>query len=183
MNSFTIDVAKIQFSQEGYLPDIPYHLISTEELLDAFEVFFQRVYALPAGFESLQATYDKLYNAIHEIITHWKALQSSQNNADVFTVDGITYTIDRDHIPDWIMSFMLRRVVCPSSDVLDRHDLLALLEMPNTYDEFNLAAATKCAQISERWVSKLPIDQRRPATIFGEPHVIKSLRLQMQGEL
>ena len=34
--SFVHDVIKIKYAREGYLPDLPYHLISDEEMCDAF---------------------------------------------------------------------------------------------------------------------------------------------------
>ena len=93
------------------------------------------------------------------------------------------FTADKtdDHVlPDWIYTYMMGEVVGPLSTKLDIHDLLVLLDMDNKTDTFTVAAANACYAISIKWLTKLTRNdlKDRPATIFGEPHVIKALRLQ-----
>jgi len=198
MSEFIESVMKIKYIQEGYLPDFPYYLISRDELIDAFfstsqdsndefiinpNDYFHQNYFLPDGFESLQSVYDVLHNTIQRLLFEWKKLNKSSVNSTEVTIDNVTYQLVRDELPNWIYSYMLHSVICDSSNQRDKHDLLELLQTPNMVDEFTLSAATKCKQISEQWIAKLPLYERRPVTIFGEPHVIKSLRLQLQGQL
>ena len=36
LNSYIYNLIKIKYIREGYLPDLPYHLISDNEMYDAF---------------------------------------------------------------------------------------------------------------------------------------------------
>lgn len=117
------------------------------------------------------------------------------NDLDVAALQKLISTVEFSNvIPDWIYSYMLGEVVGPTSRTKDIHDCLVLLDLDNIDDIFTPQAASKCLQISRNWLRKLPgesiplyTDVRtlsiqyfvrfRPPTIFGEPHVIKSLRL------
>lgn len=83
-------------------------------------------------------------------------------------------------IPDWVYSYMLGAAIGPLSDTLDKHDLFTMINLDNIEDEFNTKIYASLLDISSEWINKLPKEQteHRPPTIFGEPHVIKSLRLQ-----
>lgn len=158
-------VIKTRFTNLGYLPNHPYHLVSDEEMFNAFihnDVnYFDDMY--PCKYESLQGEYDILKeNIIYHI--------------DAFLADsGHTYTI-----PEWIYSYMLGTVVTYDSDQKERHDLLVLSGLDNIEDELTEASMKFFLDTSKKWISKLTTAKRehRPPTIFGEPHVIKSLRLQ-----
>lgn len=195
---FIHNIIKIRYSQEGYLPNYPYHLISDGEMCDAFlyyptvddldevdpntsiedqlweafqtserVMYFKDNYPYPFnGCErggKLVAEYRKLVEAIN---WHIQRLKSS--------------VTDEYELPDWVYSYMLGAVIGPMSDKRDIHDLLVLLGTDNTDDDFN----DWCAQASNRasifWMSKIPEEtqKHRPPTIFGEPHVIKYLRLR-----
>ena len=200
MSTFTNDVVKIALSRAGYLPDHPYHLISNEEMADAFfttsclpnsteldtsfvndEDMFHTVYYLPEGWSSLQTEYDTLCRAIQHIVFTWKQLQNSSDSYEEITVDNISYHIDAEELPSWIYSYILNIVICENSSPIDIHDLLVLIDEDNIHDEFTVEAAVKCYQISQRWILKEPSNKRRPPSMFGEMHVIKSTRLQQQG--
>lgn len=180
------DTIKIKFIKAGYLPNYPYHMISDSEMCDAFlhneaasgedtqlAGFFVDMYPCPDTV--LHPKYFKLVDAILYHIQNLK-----QSNSDTCV------------LPDWVYSYMLGSVIGPSSNSVDIHDLLVLLDLDNLDDVFTSDASARCYIISEKWLKKLPesstsesakletIDSR-PPTIFGEPHVIKSLRLSQSN--
>ena len=73
---------------------------------------------------------------------------------------------------------MLGSVISVNSDKLDIHDMLVLMGIDNIDDEFLPEAQKECLRYSKEWVNR---SNDRPPTIFGEPHVIKSLRLMDSG--
>lgn len=186
------DLIKIKLAREGYLPNYPYHLISTEEMFGSigidepksgFYQFFDDYYPKPDDSELSQ-----VWEELHKTIVFY--LQR--------------YLYDRDlKIPDWVYSYMLGAVIGPQSEVLDIHDLILPLNVDNIDDEFDIEQEQACYLVSKRWIAqtqqkveyeitkedietyKLPVSlfkdgdkiQLRPPTIFGEPHVIKSVRL------
>lgn len=170
------DIIKIRFSELGYLPNIPYHLISDDEMCDAFILrdpqdkpcYFYDYY--PCVDDSLKSKYDALVEAIHYHIDQFK--QSSDPNKA---------------LPLWIYSYMNGATIGPQSDPLDIHDLILPLGCDNMDDEFNIQCANACYNASQAWLMKTTkryaqledgttIDTR-PPTIFGEPHVVKYVRL------
>lgn len=185
--AFAHDIIKIKYSRLGYLPNYPYHLISDREMFDAFigldgdtssQTFFHDYYPNPftdnevyqkkdytgkvLGTVVLQDEYLKLVNYIRTIIT-----------AYLDTEDKSVVTI-----PDWIYTYMLGEVIYTKSEYLDRFDLLKLMGMNNNDNEFTVSACIKCYDTSLRYVSTLTTGLR-PPTMFGEPHVIKQLRLEV----
>jgi hypothetical protein len=79
-------------------------------------------------------------------------------------------------IPDWIYTYMLGEVVYQQSEYLDIQDTLTLLKCSNLDNEFTREACINCYITSIGYISTLSANAR-PATIFGEPHVIKQLRM------
>lgn len=159
------DVVKIKLSDEGYLPYYPYHMISDEEMMNAFVLgdnsYFDDYYPLPC--DSLKDQYDLLKSYVSSCCSDY--LKS-----------GTT-------VPDWVYSYMLGEVVGPQSDIRDVHDLLVLLNLDNLYDEFNEKIYQSMYQVSKSSLGSASDytrgqDDFRPATMFGEPHIIKYLRLE-----
>lgn len=203
MNNLINQIVKIRLSQAGYLPDYPYHLISNVEMVDAFfetrvtadsngvyvdtgfensNDFFHQTYSYPREWTaSALEAYQKLCRAIQIIVGNWKYLQAAAISSIIVDEDDVYCELSADKLPDWIYSYMLQRVVCPNSLSIDIHDLLVLLGIDNIKDEFTEEAAMRCYQISTEWLSKFPKIDQRPPSIFGEMHVIKSLRLVEQG--
>lgn len=195
---FIHDLVKINLIREGYLPNYPYHLISTEEMCDGFYWYFSTHYPQP-----------KISHSPDSITTAWETLYTTI----VFYVQAMRY--DSEYlIPDWVYSYMLGAVIGPKSDTLDIHDLILPLGVDNLDDEFTVEQEIACYEVSKRWILQtkqnitheitegdmekyhLPTSddmkkyhlpaltfyvgktiQLRPATTFGEPHVIKSVRL------
>lgn len=215
--SLTHDIIKIKYTRLGYLPNYPYHLISDEEMFNAFinlsgddstsgsgdsseeERFFNDNYPNPfadsdiefigAGGEkiSLRSEYFRLKKYIIDTINQYLANQGT-TNAENYT------------IPDWIYTYMLGEVIYNNSEYLDIHDALMLLD--NVYvdsnkiideageedweqllkdnhvnNEFTRLSCVRCYIESTKYISTLTTGIR-PPTVFGEPHVIKQLRLE-----
>ena len=181
------DIIKIKYVNLGYIKkNYPYHLISDEEMFNAFidlgnsdfndrttlidpaVRFFDDHYPNPFAEEdydyrgtSLSAEYTKLKTYIVDTI----------NTYLTQTAQGYEVTI-----PNWIYSYMLGEVVYQQSEYLDIQDTLVLLKCFNVDNIFTREACVSCYAISLNYVSML--SSGRPATVFGEPHVIKSLRLE-----
>lgn len=160
--SLANDIVKILYISQGYLPNYPYHLISDVEMMEAFMnndtyCYFNDMY--PCQYNSLQSYYDELKTYISEFVDNYIS-----NNGKLT-------------IPDWIYSYMLGEVIGPYSNLQDKHDLLVLMNLDNINDILTEQSEAYCYKVSVDWIRKLPTNQKRPPTIFGEPHVIKSLRL------
>lgn len=178
--SLTHDIIKMKYVEEGYLPNYPFHMISDSEMCDAFlkaanvpleenepfiaddtvTSYFLDTY--PCVDDSLGSSYNQLIDSIL-----WHIDQLKRSTEDEYT------------LPDWVYSYMLGVVIGPESEILDIHDLLVLMNLDNIDDIFTLEASKLCLKISTNWVARFPLDTRkhRNPTIFGEPHVIKYLRL------
>lgn len=163
--NLTKDSIKIKYTREGYLPNYPYHMISDEEMFKAFlDVENQ------TGF-----FYDNYPILEESLIPEYKALVAEmqrQINAALKSDD------DDVEVSDWIYTYMLGQVISVNSEKADIHDLLVLLNEDNIDDEFLPEAQRACYNISKAWVNKIAF---RPPTMFGEPHVIKYLRLLDSG--
>lgn len=215
------DIIKIKYTRLGYLPNYPYHLISDEEMFNAFinleitddssgssdsvERFFDDYYPNPfedvnmiylgsAGEEiSLRGEYLRLKNYIVEIINEYLSHRGAVDE-------------DEYEIPDWIYSYMLGEVIynvpgtaddfqykdihdtllsldniqVDISRVIDEageEDLIQLLNDDHINNEFNRVSCLRCYIESTKYISTLTTGIR-PPTVFGEPHVIKQLRME-----
>lgn len=168
------DTIKVNLIQQGYLQNYPYHLISDEEMCDAFikedgTGYFYDYY--PLIDESLRIPYGNLVKAIMHYIDECKQPE-----------------VDEYVFPDWVYSYMLGSVVSVNSDGYDIQDLADMLNIEVDYGVFSSSLSSACYQVSQEWLKKVSPDSRylrmederldlRPPTIFGEPHVIKYLRL------
>lgn len=155
-------IIKIMYSEMGFLPDHPYHLISDKEMFDAFlgeNGFFATYYPCPD--DKFREAYDALLNYITDCINKF------QSDED-------------EEIPAWVYSYMIMRPITYASP---EEDIDYLCEMANidvsagSLAEFTTDVAETCYEISTRWLQKMPSADRRPPTMFGETHVTKSLRL------
>lgn len=169
MSKLTHDLIKMNLAREGYLPNYPYHLLSDKEMIDAF-------IKIDSG-GTLSGYFADFYPDSY--------LEGEMSDEYRTLVDGICYHLgqylmNKEYIiPDWVYSYMLGSCIGPQSDTLDKHDLFVLLNLDNIDDEFDLPIHKSCYDISKEWVHKLSpsVQEHRPPTLFGEPHVIKSLRL------
>jgi len=179
---FMNDLVKIKLSRLGYLPNYPPHLISDAEMCDAF---------LPYLYDADNPLdgYDDCMNAeLNYFRDTYPLLSDTLMDAYKILVSEIAYhlnilktTVDTEYVlPDWVYSYMIGSVVSVDSTQKDRHDLFVLLGTDNLYDEFDEKCSIACYNESIDWLKKLPTTSRqhRPPTMFGEPHVIKSLRVK-----
>ena len=160
--NFINNVVKIMYVNLGYLPNYPYHMISDKEMIGAFigeNGYFDAMYPCPG--ESVSEAYDKLKASIQAALD-----------------DYLEANIDE--IPDWVYSYMLGNTITYGSDVLDIEYLYELtgVQPSLSFDVFDEGLAEACLEISTEWLKKQSNDLKlRTPTMFGEPHVIKSLRL------
>lgn len=160
------DIVKMNLVRYGYLPNYPYHMISNKEMCDAFLSRRDDTYSgfmvdnYPCENSVLADQYndllDSMYSALNDFCDELNTV---------------------DMIPDWIYSYMIGSVIGPRSNVQDIHDLLVLLDLDNLDDVFTPEVYSACFSISLNWLKKLSSSSSRPPCMFGEPHVIKSLRL------
>lgn len=194
------DLIKIKFINEGYLPDYPYHMISDSEMCDAFLNY--GVSGICTGY--FYHAYPKLPDLSEDVKSAWNNLEK----ALVYYLYNLKCSDSIDYIlPDWVYSYMLGIVLGPESDTLDIHDLITLLGVDNIDDEFGKLQYEACYKVSKDWIRKTKLTETytitiddmknlklpdilfsdgdtimlRPPTVFGEPHVIKSVRLKQQS--
>ncbi len=191
------DIIKIKYVKLGFIKkNYPYHLISDEEAFNAFidlgtgfesslidpnVRFFDMYYPNPFAEEdyiyqkknskgevieeiSLRGEYDKLkayiISSINDYLQYYGTSEESEHQ-----------------IPDWVYTYMLGEVIYRKSEYLDILDLLKLLDCSNIDNEFTREACVACYATSLNYISTLTTGVR-PPTIFGEPHIIKNLRME-----
>ena len=194
------DIIKIKYVTLGYIKkNYPYHLISDEEMFNAFidlgntefndrttmidpsVRFFDDYY--PNPFAENDVIYEKK-NSDGEVVDRislsgeYDRLKQSIKD---YINDYLTYvhTLEEDShlVPDWVYTYMLGEVVYQQSEYLDIQDTLALLGCSNLDNEFTQSACVACYATSLKYISTLT-SGLRPPTVFGEPHVIKVLRME-----
>lgn len=176
--SLNTDIVKIQMVKEGYLPNYPPHMISDDEMCDAF---------LPLDYPITDTEWNLFMNDSRLSMFKDKYELPSENLESQYRelVSGIAKELkiyresieDNKKIPDWVLSYMNHSVVSGSSEYHDLDGFLMLMGINVVEPEFTPAVSSECYTISTYWLKKTN-QKDRPATIFGEPHVIKSLRLQ-----
>lgn len=187
--SLTHDIIKIKYSRLGYLPGYPYHLISDEEMFNAFinlndddsEHFFEDTY--PNPFAEHDVIYKKLNNQ-GDIVAEI-SLSGEYTKLKEYIIKVIKAYLEYAGtelsqyytIPDWVYTYMLGEVVYNNSEYLDIYDTLNLLGKNNTENQFTNVDCAYCYATSLKYISTLT-SGLRPPTVFGEPHVIKQLRLE-----
>jgi hypothetical protein len=190
------DIIKIKYVSLGYIKkNYPYHLISDEEMFNAFidagtglqsnlidpkVRFFDMYY--PNPFAEEDVIYKKR-NSKGEVIEEI-SLSGEYNKLKSYMIsvikDHVKYSgtpaEDKYPIPSWIYTYMLGEVVYQQSDYRDIYDALELLGCANLDNEFTQQACVNCYATSLSYISTLTTGLR-PPTVFGEPHVIKNLRM------
>ena len=165
---FVHDSIKLMYIDMGYLPGYPHYLISDSEMFNAFlkeEGFFNDYYPCPS--DDLLEAYNALRDYIVDTINQYQSGEI-------------------DSLPNWIYSYMLGSSIAYQSDELDLYYLNDMLGIDTSkgLPEFTETTAKGCFKVSTAWLQKQPTRiNRRPPTMFGEPHVIKSLRLDQANIL
>lgn len=118
----------------------------------------------PLLYDSLSEAYSKLVDCLcYHIRTHLDSVHTTTLVA----------------VPDWVYSYMHGAVIGVNSSYLDIHDFFTLMNLDNLEGEFTEQICLSCIDISKKWIDRLPPSKNvmRPPTMYGEPHVIKSLRI------
>ncbi len=174
-SNFTHTLIKIKYISEGYLPNFPYSLISDKEMFDAFthpqDGYFDTIY--PCVNPDLEEQYNELRSFIFDVISLYVDYSSEVSpSVRAQFEEGFD-------IPDWIYSYMLGTTISVYTPEPYIQDLYNLLNIDSQEVVFDSELSKQCYDISKVWVLKLPAKLvHRPPTVFGEPHVFKSLRLQ-----
>ena len=186
---FTHDVIKQMYTLEGYLPNYPPHLISDEEMFEAF---------LPTKYFKLDTRYDEVTFDVADwrnyeddsqpsyfkdnyplicsnLVSEYKDLVSDISYHIKMFLSDTTYSI-----PSWVYSYMLGSAIGINSDKVDIHDLLVMMVCDNIDDDYDETACMRCLEISRKFIGGMKVTDRlhRPPTMFGEPHVFRYLRLR-----
>lgn len=173
------DLIKIKYSQEGWLPNYPPHLISDEEMIDAFLFndmnFFSWNYPLYCTKEEEDLEENKV------------VAESYYDLKGAIQWHLLRYLDRGKEIPNWVYSYMLGSVINSNSDVrdIDKFKLGLGLKDDGTLD---LETEKACLKFSLKNSSKLGNKQTdkeiaegfinlRPPTMFGEPSIVKLMRL------
>lgn len=185
---FTHDVIKLRYSIEGYLPYYPPHLISDEEM---FEAFIPLNYFNFIPYESVEMDPD-MWNRFsrdenpHYFFDNYPLVDENQLSQYKELVSNIIYYLkmflydSTCLIPSWVYSYMLHSTIGPTSSKEDIHELLVGLRCDNIDDDYDTTAVNACYEISSKYIGGLKRDEKihRPVTMFGEPHVMKYLRIR-----
>lgn len=174
---YVYDIIKSMYSMYGFLPNLPYHLISDKEMFDAFMYntvnYFGYYYP----------------NMLHDTVlgdTPYNDLKT----AICYHIDKAVETgaSENPYIPpDWVISYMLGVPISKRSDLRETSYLNGLLGIYSDSNEFDTITSYHCYYESQRWIKKYIKTEYaeykgqtinvRPPAVFGEPHVVKSGRL------
>lgn len=194
------DILKIKYVSLGFIKkNYPYHLISDEEMFNAFidlgnddfnnkttvidpnVRFFDMYY--PNPFAEEDYIYKKT-NAMGEVIEEISLSGEYSKLKDyiIATINDYlkyygTSEESKHLVPDWIYTYMLGEVIYQQSEYIDIEDMLKLLDCSNLDNIFTQEACVACYKTSLNYISTLTTGLR-PPTVFGEPHVIKILRME-----
>jgi len=186
------DIIKIKYVNLGYIKkNYPYHLISDEEMFNAFidlgnedfnkttviinpnVRFFDMLY--PNPFLDDEGQPISAHSEYNDAYTELK--QNIRDRINEYLQYYGTPDESNHLVPDWIYTYMLGEVIYKQSEYKDIEDMLELLDCDNYDNEFTVDACIACYKVSLNYVSKLTSGVR-PPTVFGEPHVIKYLRME-----
>lgn len=184
--SFVHDTIKILYINIGYLPNYPYHLISDGEMFDAFMREDGGVFAdyypcgrpIPPDYEKSPWIDLSSYDPWDlEMMAHYNKFKLNLFQKILDYMDSEKPEVTT--IPNWVYSYMLLSPISYESAQLDIDYLYQLLNIDssNQMCQFNKQIAKNCYDISLDWLKKTPSMYDREPSMFGEAHVIKSLRL------
>lgn len=200
---FLDDIVKIHFSEAGYLPQYRPAQISDKEMCDAFLSYPNSKYVDSAGVVHTRTDDERweLYlndaspsvfkdnYSVQSIVGFSSAepdVQSVLTSAYRVLVEGLVHQLDtykasvddNKVLPNWVYSYMLCSTLTYTSPTLELHDLQSLMNTQKHSDVFDTVTALNCYECSKVWVSRHAQRGARCPTIFGEPHVLKYLRLK-----
>lgn len=169
---FIHDYIKMIYIEQGYLPNYSYYLISDKEMVEAFWKeggFFEAKYPCPYNRYDEEPCADLVepYKKLKEAI--WLRLEAYLKDPE------------NSSIPNWVYSYMIMNAVTYESleqDISYISEMVGI-DTRKIEAEFTPEVARGCYYTSVEWLKKRPSQFKdRPPTMFGEPHVIKCLRLK-----
>lgn len=217
------DNVKISLTEQGYLMNYPYHLISKAEMCKAF---MDNTTAIPGFPTSVGSGMFFDYYPFQEwgsfMATHVEDYRQLVLSIQCHILTYVLTEGETNPMPDWVYSYMLGSVISVNSDKRDIHDLILPLGVDNIDDDFDAKCEQACFTTSQEWIKRnheaeyvslessiattalsylgqcnvygvdlqsvynankyhnggVPAFLNRPPTMFGEPHVVKSVRLQ-----
>ena len=194
------DIVKIKYVDEGLLPYWPYHLISDEEMFEAFilsdECAFDIYYPEPSDcceevIEAHRSLRSFLKTMISEYVIneYYGGVYGDSDGCICTCIDRSkvkrnSFGFEIDKVPDWVYTYMLGEVIGPESKEHDRHDLFVAMNIDNVYDEFTDDIYMSILKMSKNQIAKVresftgTIDSERVPTIYGEPGIIYQLRVE-----
>ena len=179
------DAIKILYVREGYLPNYPPHLISDEEMCNAFLPIDtdKSVNQIWSNFQLLTygtSFFKDKYPAFDDALTleYQELVKSIIQNLLTYCTD----LNDNRFLPNWVYSYMLGAVIGPKSKIADIHDFLVSIDNDNLEDLYEASTGMMCYNLSSRWLARLP-ESSRPPSMFAEPHVLKFIRLLSADEI
>lgn len=181
---FIHDSIKRLYSNMGYLPGYPYYMISDDEMFDAFlreDGFFNDNYPCPYAEPYPNTPFPPEEGPVPTMYDEYIKLRDY-----IATTIGQYQSGELETIPDWIYSYMLGNCIGIRSDIADLYYLNDLFRKDTTkgVPEFDETTATECFKVSYAWLKKQPTQtSQRPPSMFGELHVVKSLRLDQANIL
>lgn len=179
---FVHDIIKIKLSREGYLPNYPPHLISDSEMCDAFLPYEFDEDDIYSGYEKAMNSQLSYYVDNYPLVHPQLEQEHKELTANIaYHLNRLKTSLDYEYrLPDWVYSYMLGATLGVNSPKEDLHDMFIMLNTDNLDDELDYDCCRACYDESTYWLQKLPESKKdhRPPTLFGEPHVIKSLRLK-----
>lgn len=192
---FVHDIIKIKYINEGYIKNYPPSLLSDGDMVRAFMSYYDYDYRTPAEIrDGVTLSNDERWRRFLEgseicyFRDNYPLIDPSLEAPYRKLVDSIcSYlkefldsTEDEPVLPDWIYSYMLGVVIGPNSTQLDKHYMFVLLDVDNLMDDYDLRVATECYKVSTICINTLSKSSSRPPTMFGEPNVLKYLRVHKQ---
>lgn len=201
------DIVKINYMREGYLPSYNPSFIDDSEMCDAFLPVDLKIVGVESDGsdcccpcfddgtdrdlsldDRLRSYYEIVKDSSCYFFDNYSLPDDGVKSEYIDLVVAIMYHLymmkissDVDTaLPNWVYSYMLGATLSENSSQIARHEMLVWLDVDNLYDEFTAEVCKACYRESAYWLSKLAYQSldHRPPTVFGEPHVIKSLRLK-----
>lgn len=160
------DIIKIKYVDEGYLPYYPYHMISDNEMCDAFLRLEQdkNRWGIPEGPYYYRGNFFLMYPLL-DIQLNTERDDASDNYAYSNLVKAIHYHIsrfkerasNRETLPDWVLTYMLGTVISVSNQPIEIHDVIVPLECDNEDDNFEGTQSVACYKTSKDWIRKVQV--------------------------
>ncbi len=172
------DIIKIRYVREGYLPNYPYHMISDNEMFNAFMPgdddtlgYFSYYYPAPEDPDLLVK-----YNTLVDTLKYHIAMHKADPSYE---------------IPAFVYSYMFAGAVGVRSNYKYIHDIINPLGAGNIDDAYTEQAMAAVYNESKYYLDRVQTDKTveyegqtihlRPPTIFGEAHVVKSIRQRLSS--